>query len=129
MKIFVGNLSWDASEEELQQLFSQHGKIVSVRIVKDPYTNRSKGFGFIEYETDADVENAIRALNDTQFMGRPLRVSRARQENGGGGGERRGGGGFRDRGDRGGDRGGQGGGEGRPRRPFRPRYEDSPQYS
>ena len=119
-KLFVGNLSWDASEEELKLLFDKHGRVVSVRIVQDPYTGRSKGFGFVEMESEEACENVIRALNDADFMGRPLRVSRARQENERG--ERRSsGGGYRGN--------GGGGGEGRPpRKPFRPRYEES-QYS
>ena len=119
MKIFVGNLSWDATEEALKQLFAQYGNVVSVRIVQDPYTGRSKGFGFVEYDSDPAVDAAIAGLNDMQFLGRPLRVSRARQENAHSGERRGGGGGFRG-----------GNGEGRPpRKPFRPRYEESSQYS
>ena len=113
MKLFVGNLSWNATEETLRPLFEAFGKVVSVRIVTDPYTGRSKGFGFVEMENEAEGDEAVRQLNDSPFLNRPLRVSRARQEQGGGprqGG--RSGGGY-----------GQRGGEGRPAR--RPHFEEA----
>lgn len=119
MKLFIGNLSWDATDDSLRQLFEEHGTVVSVHIVQDPYTGRSKGFGFVEMGDAAAGNAAVNALNDKPYLGRPLRVSEARQEN-----RREGGGG--DRGPRG------SGGGGRPPRdgnkPFRPRYEES-QYS
>ncbi|MDB6082072.1 MAG: RNA-binding protein [Chlamydiia bacterium] len=122
MKIFVGNLSWDATEDALRQLFEGHGEVVSVRIVQDPYTGRSKGFGFVEMKDEAGCSAAIDALNDADFIGRPLRVSRAQEQGdrprstGPRGGDRGG--------DRGGPRGGDRGNDRGPRKPFRSR-EDS----
>lgn len=117
MKIFVGNLSWDATEDDLRQLFEKHGAVVSVHIVKDPYTGRSKGFAFIEMSDEASGDNAIRELNDYEFLSRPLRVSRARQEGSREDRPSRGPGGPRgDRGDR------------PPRKPYRPRFEEA-QYT
>lgn len=104
-KIFVGNLSWSATEDALKQLFAEFGEVVSVRIVTDPYTGRSKGFGFIEMNDDSSCNQAIEKLDNFEFLGRPIRVSRARQEeNTGGGGGRRP---YRsgDRNERGGSRG------------------------
>ena len=101
MKLFVGNLSWNATEEELKNFFKKCGEVVSVRIVSDPYTGRSKGFGFVEMEDEASGEEAIRQLDNTPFLDRPLRVSKARQEQAGGR-QNRGGGGY------GGHRGGYG---------------------
>ena len=122
MKLFVGNLSWNATEETLSPLFEAFGKVVSVRIVTDPYTGRSKGFGFVEMEGEAEGDEAIRQLNDSPFLNRPLRVSRARQEQAGGprqggGGRSGGGGGY------GGQRGGNGG-EGRSSS-RRPHFEEA----
>src|ERR1700733_1673199 len=84
-KIFVGNLSWNATEDELKQIFSEFGEVLSVRIVTDPYTGRSKGFGFIEMSDEAACNQAVEKLDNFAFLGRPIRVSRARQEQGGGG--------------------------------------------
>jgi RNA recognition motif-containing protein len=115
MKLFVGNLSWNATEETLKPLFEAFGEVVSVRIVTDPYTGRSKGFGFVEMKDEAAGDEAVRQLNDSPFLNRPLRVSRARQEQPGGPrqGGRTGGGGY-----------GQRGGEDR-RPPRRPHYEEA----
>lgn len=90
-KIFVGNLSWNATEEALKELFAQFGEILSVRIVTDPYTGRSKGFGFVEMADEAGCNQAIEKLDNYSFLNRPLRVSRARQEGAGGGRPNRGG--------------------------------------
>jgi len=79
-KIFVGNLSWNATEEALKQLFTEFGEVTSVRIVTDPYTGRSKGFGFIEMADESSCNQAIEKLDNFAFLTRPLRVSRARQE-------------------------------------------------
>jgi len=96
-KIFVGNLPWKATEEELKKLFEAFGAVTSVKIVLDQYTGKSKGFGFVEMQDGDAAEAAIRELNDKPFLDRNLRVSLAldrpaRRENGGGGG---GGGGGR----------------------------------
>ncbi len=82
-KIFVGNLSWNATEDSLKELFAQFGEVISVRIVTDPYTGRSKGFGFVEMTDDAACQQAIEKLDNYSFINRPLRVSRARQEGSG----------------------------------------------
>jgi cold-inducible RNA-binding protein len=104
-KIFVGNLSWSATEDALKQLFAEFGEVVSVRIVTDPYTGRSKGFGFIEMSDESSCNQAIEKLDNFDFLTRPIRVSRARQEENGGGGGRGGPRPYRgDRNDRGGNR-------------------------
>jgi cold-inducible RNA-binding protein len=104
--IFVGNLNFNTSEEELRQLFEPFGAVDRVSIMTDRDTGRSRGFGFVEMTNNDDGEKAISALNGTQIGGRTLNVNEARPKGDGGGG------GGRDRG-RGGDRGGRGGGRGR----------------
>ncbi len=105
--IFVGNLSFSTTEDELRQIFEPFGQVDRVSIMTDRDTGRSRGFGFVEMASNEDGEKAITALNGSQVGGRTLNVNEARPktERGGGGGG--GGGGFRDRG---GDRGGRGGG-------------------
>jgi RNA recognition motif-containing protein len=76
-KIFVGNLSWSVSEDEIRELFSQHGAVASVKLVTDRETGRAKGFAFVEYEDDKAANNAISSLNGKEFLGRDLRVSKA----------------------------------------------------
>ena len=122
-KLFVGNLSWKSSEDDLRNLFSKFGGVASVRIIVDQYTGKSKGFGFVEMEDADGATKAIAELNETPFMDRNIRVSAAleRQERAPGSGPRgdrpdRGG----PRGDRGGDRGDRGD---RPSRGFRDREE------
>ncbi|HUO14922.1 MAG TPA: RNA-binding protein [Verrucomicrobiae bacterium] len=103
--IFVGNLSFNTSEDELRQAFEAFGQVDRVSIMTDRDTGRSRGFGFVEMASNEDGEKAITALNGTQIGGRTINVNEARPkaERGGGGGY----GGGRDRGDRGGrgDRG------------------------
>ena len=94
MKLFVGNLSWDATEDALRPLFEAHGAVVSVRIIQDPFTGRSRGYGFVEMVDEAACDAVIAALNEYLFLGRPLRVSRARapeprEQRSSSGGERR----------------------------------------
>jgi cold-inducible RNA-binding protein len=105
--IFVGNLDFNTSEEELRKLFEAHGQVDRVSIMTDRDTGRSRGFGFVEMTSAEDGEKAITAMNGSQIGGRTLNVNEARPkvERGGGGG-----GGGRDRGGRG---GGGGGGRGR----------------
>jgi cold-inducible RNA-binding protein len=105
--IFVGNLDFNTSEEELRKLFEAHGQVDRVSIMTDRDTGRSRGFGFVEMTSAEDGEKAIAAMNGSQIGGRTLNVNEARPkvERGGGGG-----GGGRDRGGRG---GGGGGGRGR----------------
>lgn len=107
-KLFVGNLPFTATEEELKEAFSQAGTVVSVKIIMDRDTGRSKGFGFIEMSSDAEAGVALEKMNNADYAGRPISVSIARPME-----PRSGGGGFGGGGGRGGDRGGRGGGGGR----------------
>ena len=115
MKLYVGNLSFQTSSEELQQLFSQAGTVESASIVEDRDTGRSRGFGFVEMASKEDGEKAIQQFNGTDLNGRNLTVNEARPRedrgNRGGGGGRGGFGGNRGGGG-GGGRGGYGGGGG-----------------
>lgn len=95
-KLYVGSLPYSVTEEELQNLFSQYGKIESVRIIVDKFTGQSKGFGFVEMADGDEAQRAIEAVNGMKFNGRTLIVNEARPEQkrersfgGGGGGERR----------------------------------------
>lgn len=111
--IYVGNLPWTATQDDLLQLFSEHGTVTRAQVISDRETGRSRGFGFVEMENDAEALAAIEALNGFSYAGRPLTVNEARprEENGGGGG----GGGGRSGyggGGGGGGRGGYGGGGG-----------------
>ena len=103
-KLYVGNLSFSLTSEELGELFAEHGKVVSAKVITERETGRSRGFGFVEFDNPTSGANAIRELNGKNIGGRPLVVREAedRREGGGGGGGR--GGGF------GGPRGGGGGG-------------------
>jgi RNA recognition motif-containing protein len=107
--IYVGNLTWDATSDDLYALFQEHGSVKRAQVITDRETGRSRGFGFVEMTNDAEAQKAIDALNGANFRGRPLTVNEARprEERGPGGGG--GGGGGRDFG-RGG-RGSSGGGE------------------
>lgn len=78
MNIYVGNLSYGLSEEELKELFENYGSVDSVKIIKDRETGRSKGFGFIEMPNDDEAKTAIEQLNDTEVQSRNLRVNEAR---------------------------------------------------
>jgi cold-inducible RNA-binding protein len=107
-KLYVGNLSYNASSADLEQLFAQYGTVQSAQVIQDRETGRSKGFGFVEMSSDAEAQAAIQGLNEQQHDGRPLAVNEARprEERGGGGG----GGGRGGRGGGGGYGGGGGGG-------------------
>src|SRR5437879_931775 len=111
-KLYVGDLSYQVDNSELEQLFGAHGQVVSAQIINDRDTGRSKGFGFVEMANDDEAEAAIAALNGQQHGGRALTVNEARprEERGGGGGG--GGGGRGGYGGGGGGRGGCGGGGG-----------------
>lgn len=95
MKLYVGNLPYNASEDDLRTLFSQHGSVDSVAIITDRDTGRSKGFGFVEFGNDEEAKNAIQGLSGQEYGGRALTVNEARPKTGGGG--RGGFGGGRDR--------------------------------
>ncbi len=84
-KIYVGNLPFSASENELRELFSQHGTVESVSLITDRETGRPRGFGFVEMAR-ADATRAIQNLNGRELGGRPLRVNEAQERGGGGGG-------------------------------------------
>ncbi len=75
--IYVGNLPWSATEEEVQSLFAAHGNVLSVKLVSDRETGRARGFGFVEMD-DADVAAAVEELDNSSFGGRTLRVNEAR---------------------------------------------------
>ena len=89
-KLYVGNLPYSVRESQLQDLFSRHGSVQSVRIITDKFSGRSKGFGFVEMGSSEEAERATAALNGSEFEGRSLVVSEARpqepREQGGGGG-------------------------------------------
>ncbi|MDR2081969.1 MAG: RNA-binding protein [Campylobacteraceae bacterium] len=78
MNIYVGNLSYKMTEEELEAVFGQYGTVLNAKIVVDRETNRSKGFAFVEMEDDAAANQAISELNNKEFGGRNLRVNEAR---------------------------------------------------
>lgn len=113
-KLYVGNLPFSATDDVLQQHFAQYGGVTSARVVTDKMSGRSKGFAFVEMETEEAATSAIQSLNETDFEGRKITVAEARpQENrpprsGGGGGGR----GFGGGGGGGGGYGGGGGGRG-----------------
>jgi RNA recognition motif-containing protein len=117
--IYVGNLDFNVTEDELRQAFAAYGQVDNVTILKDRDTGQPRGFGFVEMANDEEAEKAINAVNGTQLGSRALSVNEARPKTsrgggggggiGGGGGYGRGGGGG---GGRGGNRGGGGGGRG-----------------
>lgn len=92
MNIYVGNLPYETTEDDLRQAFEAHGQTTSVSIIKDKFSGRSKGFGFVEMAEKDQAEAAIAALNGKDFNGRTLKVNEARPRGEGGGGGRRGGG-------------------------------------
>ena len=105
MNIYVGNLSREVTEDELRKAFEPFGQVTSVNIIKDRYSNESRGFGFVEMATKSEAQAAITGLNGTSLGDRTLSVSEARPRAEGGGGGRRpfgggggGGGGFGGRG-------------------------------
>ena len=120
MNIYVGNLSWGLKDQDLANLFTPYGEVASAKIVMDKFTQRSKGFGFVEMPNDEQAQAAIAQLNGSEVEGRNLVVneSRPKEDNGGGfkkrnfggggggGGYKKGGGGY---GGGGGSRGGGGG--------------------
>ncbi|BAU47584.1 RNA-binding protein [Sulfurifustis variabilis] len=104
MKLFVGNLSRDVTDEDLRQAFAAFGRVTSATVVKDKFTGEGRGFGFVEMEARAEAQAAIQGLNGKDLKGRRMNVDEARPSRTGGG-ERGGGGGFGNR-----PRGGGGGG-------------------
>jgi RNA recognition motif-containing protein len=119
MNIYVGNLSWSMTDEDLTNLFTAYGNVTSGKILKDKMSGRSKGFGFVEMEDDEAAKTAIANLNETEVMGRKVIVNESqprpegeykKRSGGFGGGGNRGGGSRGGYG--GGNRGGYGGGRG-----------------
>ncbi len=108
VNIYVGNLSWSCTNDDLTQLFSQHGTVARAQVILDRETGRSRGFGFVEMANPAEAQAAVQALNESDFQGRPLTVNEAKPREprpagfGGGGGRGNSGGGG------GGNRGGYG---------------------
>ncbi|MDY6852237.1 MAG: RNA-binding protein [Thermodesulfobacteriota bacterium] len=78
-KVYVGNLPWSCSSEELEQLFSTHGEVVSANVVADRMSGRSRGFGFVQMGSEDEAGQAIQALNGHELDGRPLIVDKARE--------------------------------------------------
>jgi RNA recognition motif-containing protein len=109
-KLYVGNLPYSIRNSDLEELFAVHGSVQSAQVIMDRDSGRSKGFGFVEMESDQEARAAIAALNGKEFDGRALTVNEARPREEGGGGGRGGGGGGR--GGYGGGGGGRGGGGG-----------------
>src|SRR5262245_58257673 len=118
MNIYVGNLSWNLKDQDLSNLFASYGEVTSAKIVTDKFTQRSKGFGFVEMSDDASAQAAIAALNGSEVDGRNIVVneSRPKPEGGGGGGFKKrsfggggGGGGYKGKGGGGGYNKGGGG--------------------
>lgn len=112
-KLYVGNLSYDVSSADLERMLAEHGTVLSAEVISDRATGRSKGFGFVEMDSEDEANSAIEALNGKEHGGRTLTVNEARPREprsggfgGGGGGRGRGGGGYG---------GGGGGGGGRNR--------------
>ena len=118
-KLYVGNLAYAVTNEDLMELFAQAGTVEKAVVVTDKFSGQSRGFGFVEMADQDGAQKAIDSLNETDLKGRRIKIDMARDGGGprGGGGERRGGGGGRggfggggrDRGDRGGAGGGRGG--------------------
>src|SRR2546428_12333810 len=98
-KLYVGGLPYSSTEQQLQELFSQHGPVTSAKIITDKYTGQARGFGFVEMATGEEAQKALTALYGTQLDGRTLTVNEARPQ------EKRAGGGGGDRGRRRGRRG------------------------
>jgi len=111
MNIYVGNLSWSMTDDDLSNLFSQYGSVTSAKILKEKNTGRSKGFGFVEMEDDEAAKTAIASLNESEVQGRKLIVNESQpRPEGGGGYKKSGGGGYGGGGRSGGGYGSGGGG-------------------
>lgn len=113
MNIYVGNLSWSMTDEDLNSLFAEYGAVSSAKILKDKMSGRSKGFGFVEMEDEEAAKNAIAGLHESEIQGRKLIVNESQPRAEGEGGFKKRSGGFGGGGNRGGgSRGGYGGGGG-----------------
>ena len=85
-RLYVGNLAWTVTDQDLLDVFSEAGKVDSSQVIIDRATNRSRGFGFVEMGTDEAAEGAIKKLNGRDIKGRPIRVNEAQARSGGAGG-------------------------------------------
>lgn len=92
MNIYVGNLSYNATEADLRSAFEQHGAVSTASVIMDKMTGRSRGFGFVEMPNNAEGQKAIEAMNNADLCGRPMRVNEARPKTEGGSGGGYGGG-------------------------------------
>jgi RNA recognition motif-containing protein len=119
-KIFVGNLPYAATNDEIHGSFTQYGEVVSTRIITDRETGRSKGFAFVEMANDEEAQAAIDSLNGAEYLGRTIVVNEARPREGGMSAPRTG-----DRPRYGNNTGGRGGNGGPSRRPYGSREQDS----
>jgi len=81
MNIYVGNLSYETDEAKVEELFKEYGNVASVSVISDKYTGRSKGFGFVEMEVQAEAEEAVKQLNGSVVDGRNIKVNQARPKN------------------------------------------------
>ncbi len=79
MNIYVGNLQYGVTEDELKELFEEFGEVMSVKIITDKYSGRSKGYGFVEMSNNNDAKKAIESLNEKDLRGRNIRVNQARE--------------------------------------------------
>ena len=79
MNIYVGNLAYGVSEEELKEIFSEFGEVASVNLITDKFSGQSKGFGFIEMPNNSEADTAIKALNKSELKGRDIKVNQAEQ--------------------------------------------------
>lgn len=94
MNIYVSNLSYEIKDDDLRQIFEEYGEVSSAKVIKDRYNGKSRGFGFVEMNNEAEGEKAIGELNNEEFLGKAISVSKARPKPatsgaGGGGGDRR----------------------------------------
>ncbi len=80
MKLYVGGLPYSVTDQELETLFAEHGKVTSAAVIKDRDSGQSKGFGFVEFESDDEAQAAIKAMNDKEISGRKLMVNQARPQ-------------------------------------------------
>src|ERR1700674_3981271 len=87
-RLYVGNLAWGVSDQDLQEVFAETGNVESSQVIIDRATNRSRGFGFVEMATDEAADAAIKNLNGRDLKGRAIRVNEAQARSAGGGGDR-----------------------------------------
>ena len=80
-KIFIGNISWNVRDQDLQEAFARFGKLAEAKVIVDPHTHRSRGFGFVTFEDNNDALTAISEMNGAMLNGRPLRIGEANEKN------------------------------------------------